>query len=290
MSDRLEREYQRIAKHSRSDPGTAGDDCEQSWVDILAEMLPPNYRIVTKGRLINYMGKMSPQLDIIVLHPSYPGALAHKKTYFVEGVVAAFECKLTLRRRDLAKFMSNSKSVKNLCCQKLGTPYSEMTTPLIYGLLANRSDLKQEQMDVELTKQDELHISHPRECPDLICVATTATWVMHRYVVDPDCGVPTTSYMKISSDEIASNPMREPEDAMIFTPVFAFFSELVYHLAWEDASLRRLAGIFGGADLRDCGGFSRKWSLEVLSTELRRKLKKHRFEDTLGWDDWSQMI
>src|SRR5690348_14207781 len=92
----ISQEYTRIQERVHEDPGTAGDQGEENWAAILRGWLPANYPVVTKGRIIDHDGKASPQVDVIVLSPFYPMSLRDKKLYFVGGVVAAFECKLTL--------------------------------------------------------------------------------------------------------------------------------------------------------------------------------------------------
>src|SRR5687767_13367978 len=93
--------YERIQKRSREDPGTAGDNGEENWRDLLRKWLPATYHVRTKGRIMNIHGDCSPQVDVIVLSPSYPPSLLDRKEYLEGGVVAAFECKVTLRPRDI---------------------------------------------------------------------------------------------------------------------------------------------------------------------------------------------
>jgi hypothetical protein len=94
-------EYQRIYNRSTQDPGTAGDEGENNWASFLAEWLP-GYQIVTKGRVLFPDGEASPQLDVIVLSGAYPKRLLEKKLFLSSGVIAAFECKTTLRSEHLA--------------------------------------------------------------------------------------------------------------------------------------------------------------------------------------------
>jgi hypothetical protein len=47
---------------------------------------------VTKGRILTETGYASPQIDVLILHPSYPKILLDKKMYLSGGVAAAFEC------------------------------------------------------------------------------------------------------------------------------------------------------------------------------------------------------
>src|SRR5258706_2694249 len=89
-------EYDRIQKRSLEDPGTAGDQGEENWATVFKDWLPPDYQVVTKGRLLSENGIAGPQVDIIILYPFYPKKLLDKKLYLTAGVAAAFECKNTL--------------------------------------------------------------------------------------------------------------------------------------------------------------------------------------------------
>jgi hypothetical protein len=90
-------EYNRILKRATQDPGTAGDQGEENWATLLKNWLPSYFHIVTKGRILCDNGYASPQIDILILHPSYPQILLDKKLYLAGGVAAAFECKTTIK-------------------------------------------------------------------------------------------------------------------------------------------------------------------------------------------------
>src|ERR1041384_2880064 len=94
VKESLSSDYSRIRARSREDPGTAGNQAEENWAEILRNWLPANYRVVTKGRILFKDGSTSPQVDVLVLTSSYPRGLGNEKYFFSGGVVAAFECKL----------------------------------------------------------------------------------------------------------------------------------------------------------------------------------------------------
>ena len=89
-------DYERIRNRSHEDPGTAGDQGEENWAELLRDWLSPAYQIVTKGRILGATGIASPQIDVIVLKAVYPKRLLSKKLFLADGVAAAFECKNTL--------------------------------------------------------------------------------------------------------------------------------------------------------------------------------------------------
>jgi tetratricopeptide (TPR) repeat protein len=60
-------EYNRIQMRATEDPGTAGDQGEENWAELLREWLPRSFEVVTKGRIISQEGETSPQIDVLVL-------------------------------------------------------------------------------------------------------------------------------------------------------------------------------------------------------------------------------
>ena len=107
-------EYRRIYRRTTEDPGTAGDEGEANWAGLLADWLPADLHVRTKGRILGVDGTASPQVDVIVLAGDYPRRLREKKLYLAEGVVAAFECKTTLKLSHLAKFFSNAAKISEI--------------------------------------------------------------------------------------------------------------------------------------------------------------------------------
>ena len=177
----LAAEYERIRRRSREDPGTAGDEGEENWRSLLHDWLPPNLPIVTKGRILSAGGNVSPQVDVIVLSPSYPRKLQSKKVYLAGGVLAAFECKLTLRPEHIRKCVDTAKVIRSLADEHgklIGTPYRELYSPITYGILAHNVDRETdafEKFDALIGRS--LHwYQHPRDLIDVICVATLSSW------------------------------------------------------------------------------------------------------------------
>src|SRR5438094_9937474 len=85
----LQDEYARIQKRAIEDPGTAGDQGEENWASLLRSWLPSYFRVETKGRILTSSGYASPQVDVLVLMPSYPAILLGEKLYLAGGVAAA---------------------------------------------------------------------------------------------------------------------------------------------------------------------------------------------------------
>ncbi len=189
---RISADYKRMQSLAREDPGTSGDQGEEDWAKILREWLPASFHVVTKGRIINSSGQTSPQVDVIVLSPSYPNGLLYNKLYIAAGVLAAFECK-------------RSKAVgTSVAISRLIRADQRIQQHIIYGLLAHSHLIASKRKPAELTLRDALiaedlkQVSDPRDCLDFVCVADLGTWSHSRFIVRSDesgKGVVGTAYM-----------------------------------------------------------------------------------------------
>jgi hypothetical protein len=187
IKESLARDYQRIRTRSRDDPGTAGDQAEEDWAGILRKWLPATYPVITKGRILFDDGSASPQVDILVLHPSYPLGLRGEKYVFAGGVIAAFESKLTLRRNDVRQAFKTASDIKRRTRERKPTPYDELNSPPIFGLLAHSLSLRGDRPSWALhdavEKYQVEYAQHPRELLDTICVADSATLPLSKTVL-----------------------------------------------------------------------------------------------------------
>jgi hypothetical protein len=306
ISLKMEAEYNRIRKSAAADPGTAGDEGEENWAQLFREWLPPTYRVVTKGQLVDESGNLSPQVDVIVLKPSYPNALHHKKKYFLAGVAAAFECKLTLKKAGIAKAIQTAAAIKRLAGSKQGTPYQELVSGPIVGILAHAHAWKGSDIDAIKTVDEHIRdsdlafVKHPRETADFVCVTNLATWVMSKDPLvrraekdDPVSraripveGGPSTTYFCHAPHE-----QQRDTASTTFTPIGVLVGELLVKLAWEDVALRDIAGYFIGVELSNASsGTCRYWSRNVYSSQLRRKISAGRLRDVITWDEWAVSI
>lgn len=182
-------EYTRICRRVNEDPGTAGDQGEENWKELLESWIPPYFQIVTKGRILSDSGETSPQVDVIVLSPDYPKSLLNCKEYLAGGVVAAFECKTTLRRKHIGEFVEHSRKIEKLAVNERGTPRKDLQSKIYYGLLAHSHEWKKENskpkenIENAIWEYDEKYITHPREIPDIICVADLGVWKSEKMIV-----------------------------------------------------------------------------------------------------------
>ena len=82
-------------------------------------------------------GLCKPQIDVIVLFPSYPRILLDNKFYLSGGVAAAFECKITLTAAHVRDAVETSAALKRSLPKREENPYKELHSGLLYGLLAH---------------------------------------------------------------------------------------------------------------------------------------------------------
>ncbi|MDD0843297.1 DUF6602 domain-containing protein [Pseudomonas sp. Gutcm_11s] len=287
----LASEYSRIQARVKEDPGTAGDEGENNWADLLRSWLPSNYHVTTKGRIINHLGEASPQVDVLVLHPSYPRHLLEKKYYLSGGVVAAFECKLTLKPSHLKKIFSNSSKIKRLYKNREGSPYHELHQPIIYGVLAHshawRSGKNGSAFEIlqSILKNQYHSIEHPREMLDLIAIADTATYILSKEIlIGPNIPKKKSQPKLMSSSELSEGVhigytcgWDEANNPWYGTTLGRLVCHLMERLAYEDPSLRPMAEFYVMSEL-DTGGIAcpdQWYSDAVFSNQSLETLRKN---------------
>jgi hypothetical protein len=293
ISSEMSAEYERIRLRAAEDPGTAGDEGEENWAAILRDWLPRTYEVVTKGRIINPRGETSPQIDVLVLSGSYPQKLLNKKLYLGAGVLAAFECKTTLKASHVDDAVSKCKLIKNLYYPRIGTPFQELHSPIVYGLLAHSHAWKsakstpRDNIDAALWQADRTAVTHPREQLDVLCVSDLGTWISHKSVDWTARGYEgrpsaSTTYMGHVHDQ---------GQATRFTPIGALISHLSRRLAWEDPSLRKMAEYYSHTNLAGSGeGPGRDWPGDIFDhfTTLVKRERQGSSRDQ--WDEWGMFF
>ncbi|MFC6223974.1 DUF6602 domain-containing protein [Hymenobacter artigasi] len=300
-------EYDRIQKRAAEDPGTAGDQGEENWATLLRNWLPHTFHIVTKGRILSYKGIAGPQIDILILQPEYPTHLLDKKLYLAGGVVAAFECKVTLKAHHITEFTKHSKEIKEHIFEETGTPYKELQGKIIYGLLAHSHSwkgIKSNPVD-NITNQiyntNLTYINHPKQMPDLICVADLAFWNGFKSVDYMSKAVATSpGYFTINQHDyhastgyfcFASSTLENQKFKEFITPIGMLISALFGKISWQYPSLKNLAEYFLQSLNKGIGnGMARKWEASIYSDNLKRKLESGQYLSNDTWDEWSKFI
>lgn len=278
----IEQEYYRIQKRVKDDPGTAGDQGEENWATIFKSWLPPNFQVVTKGRILSHDGIASPQVDVIILRPEYPTKLLDKKLYLAGGVLAAFECKLTLRLKHLEKFFQNSVKIKGLTKTRIGTPYKELQSPILFGLLAHSHNIEKTpdiKIDKKILDMDKVKINHPIYMPDIICVANIGTWISSKFAFINKCDA-ITSYIFHSKENKGTAQENVPIGSMLIY--------LMQKLGWEYSDLRSLSRYFTLTNIQGGGkGLQRQWKKLEYSNDLFDTMRTTKIKRQGYWNEWN---
>ena len=277
QTKKLADEYERVQRRVGEDPGTAGDQGEENWASLLRQWLPPEYRVITKGRILGHKGGASPQVDVVVLHPSYPPELVDKKLYLAAGVAAAFECKLTLTRDHIEKSIKTCAQIKKLTARRTGTPYLELNSPLLYGVLAHShswqapASTPRENITRAIEEVNQSAAGHPREILDVLCVADLGSWVLRKHeYLPPRFLRPTACVMTAFLPYVQPNP-----ELQHLSPIGALLLTLFQRLAWEDRRLRRMADFFSlvlSPRIGNAQAVPQMWDLDAVYTPKVKKL------------------
>jgi len=296
----LASEYGRIQRRVKEDPGIAGAQGEENWAALLRDWLPATYHVVTRGRIIDHRGVSSPEVDVLILHPAYPRHLLNKKHYLVAGVVAAFECKLTLRKQHLSRAFETCAKIKALAPAESGTPYCELHRMPIFGILAHAHSWKGPLAGGAFSLLESLNDKqfdgpqHPSEMLDVVCVANSATYCLtkdifigrgmnepHAVEFLADCNAPDG----IATSYVCS--WQEEDRPYLGTALGTLVSELIRRLAYHDPSLQSLANHYILSDMNP-GGIAQPnlWHSDILSKSVLAGLRKAKV-DPERWSEWS---
>lgn len=300
ISSEMSAEYERIQMRATEDPGTAGDQGEENWAELLRDWLPRTYEVVTKGRIISNDGTTSPQIDILVLSGAYPKKLLNKKLYLAAGVAAAFECKTTLTAAHITEAIETCRKIKSLFPLRLGTPYKELHTPIVYGLLAHSHSWKGEKSTPEgnierkLHEADARYVDHPRMQLDLLCVSDLAAWTSStmtffgpRQTQDWSAMAPIYGPNGSATSAYIGHTATNEQQVEQFTPVGVLISYLSQKLAWENPSLRDLADYYRITNISGSGkGVMRMWPSSIYSEGIRERVEVGMLSNGKPWDEW----
>jgi hypothetical protein len=302
----LENEYKRIRKRAREDPGTAGDQGEENWATLLKDWLPSYFHIVTKGRILTESGYASPQIDILILHPSYPKTLLSKKLYLAGGVAAAFECKTTLKASHVKDAVRTASEIRKNLPARLGSPYKELNSSIIYGLLAHshswKGDNSQPIDNIEkvLWEADSENVMHPIQCLDFISVSDLATWELRKVTLcDPASFTDQEEEVKhdgkngsgLSSYVCSAIDTNNQED--YFSPIGVLLAGLYLKLSWTFKDMRGLATYFLHPEVNMMGngqGKTRLWPTNIYSEETKNRVCDYQFPKDSLYDEWGSIF
>jgi hypothetical protein len=260
-------EYERIRARAREDPGTAGDQGELNWAELLRNWLPKSFHVVTKGRIIFANGEASSQVDVLVLSPGYPSGFLNKNLYLAAGVLAAFECKNTLRRQHIGRAMQASAKLGHL-----SRADRSVKQHIVYGLLAHSHNIAsrrrppKEVIDDALATADRAELDDPRDCLDFVCVADLGTWTLMRMPVEPRN---PSSAAAVDTSYLGQKTFQEPAPELITDPLGRFLTALLRRFGSTDPAIAAIASYFQSVGLFGMGGGpSRHWELTENSEDL----------------------
>jgi hypothetical protein len=239
---------------------------------------------------------------VLVLKPSYPYGLRSEKYVFSGGVIAAFECKLTLRAENVKRAFQVASEIKRKARIRIGTPYEELNSVPIYGLLAHSHSFRGKHPSWKLheiiEKYQTRYANHPRELLDIICVADCATLPLSKHILT-GCDLNqqeleelklldapgVVSSMYVIHDEQASASDVDHTGAILAGLVH----ELTFRMAFEDVSVRDWADHL--SDVGFYGGIGRPvyCAEEELSAETRRRLHAEGRTDD-RWSKWCKYL
>ena len=269
----------------------------QGWAKLLRGLLPSTYEVATKGQIISRDGRISREVEVLVLKRASFEKLVDHNLYSADCVAAAFDCKTTLSIGHIVEAMKACTEIKGLYPSRIGTPYRELHAPIIYGVLARSYSWKGEgrmpESDIEkiLSASDGAYVLHPRECLDLLCVADLGTWkavkVLTPLALASQCKTQTRSVLRdgftLQTAYMMARSTHENRNSH-FTPTGSFIFNLSRKLAWEDARLRDMSQYYRGVRMERLGlGKPRPWNFS-FSKAVIRQLRNHR----LNFDDWSE--
>ena len=294
----IEEEYARIQKRATEDPGTAGDQAEENWAAVLRGWLPSYFQIVTKGRILAESGYASPQIDLLVLSPSYPPILKDKKLYLAGGVTAAFECKTTLKAEHIREAVTTGAEIRRNLRKREGSPQKELNSTIVYGLLAHSHSWKGpqstplENIEGTLWAADLELVRHPVECLDLLCVADLAAWTVSKINYMNEKHFKTEEMAKMYAGRAQTGYMRhaigQERQEPYFSPLGVLFACLFSKLAWNFPEMRYLDLYFRAVNMYGAGqGKSRPWDISIYSDKVKERLLNEKLANPGLYDEWS---
>jgi hypothetical protein len=273
LGQEIKEEYDRLHQEALEDPQRAGHGGEATWVSVFKKWLPPAYPVLTREYIIPEIGTEKFEMDIVVLHPSYPEPLRSREEILAGGVAAAFSVRLTLDAAGIRDGVKRAVALRRAMQPRHGTPRKEMTAPFPVGMLAHTHDWKApnstpaanilsqfQSLDSELA-------GHPRESLDYLCVADLGFWSVLRMPYMPPMAVeydPGASEHQ-RMEGAASTVISQTSPSQTFTAVAQLITHLFVHPSYFDPMLRpladnlRLTGTSGSSS-----GENRLWDLNCI--------------------------
>ncbi len=302
LSRDLAEEYQRIQSELRGQPQNiqlSGHLAENVWARLVADWLPPQYKFGFRRYLLYERPvdgeSRSPEVDLVIFHPSYPHRLREQKEVLISGVVAAFSVKLSLTPSGLQEAIEAAAQLRRGIAPRHRGPIGDLVSPLIAGVLAqSHRDLgsdPQRGVTDRLMEASRLYDGsgatglgeadlllnagirrHPRNALDLVCVADLNCWHRHPSVLWKGPGEITKEEDKYVDFWNWQEPAEEP-GVRTAEPIAAFVGELWRKLANRDPAMAVVGDGFQFTETAGQGtGLGQLHSLRAVADGLVRPL------------------
>lgn len=167
-----------------------------------------------------------------------------------------------------------------------------MHAPIVYGLLAHSHSWKgdnstpEDNIEQKLRESDKLHVSHPRQTLDLLCVADLGTWISGK--LGP---VRARNHLLggAHSCYVQHTPSHQNQ-TKYFTAIGTLISNLSRRLAWEEPALRDIVDYYQFTNIGGTGeGVFRKWPISIYSENVQRSIQSGVFgasSSITTWNEW----
>ena len=146
-----------------------------------------------------------------------------------------------------------------------------------------------------------MHVSHPRQTLDLLCVADFGTWISGKILF---VGPPTLPGWDPSNPEIlsrfgpegsalsmyAQHTFSHERQTGSFTPIGTLISNLSRRLAWENPELRDLVDYYKDTEIGGTGQAPvRPWPISIYSEDVQRSIQggvSGASSHITTWNEW----
>jgi hypothetical protein len=231
--------------------------------------------------------------------PGYPKGLLSQKLYMAGGIAAAFECKTTLKSEHIREALETSSKIQRAMPKREGSPYKELNSPIVFGLLAHshhwkaKSSRPVEIIGNGLVESDLEFVRHPREALDVLCVADLGTGTVSKVNYMSTTQFPNAELAAIYAGRANSayichglNVAQKPPN---ISPLGSLFCCLYHKLAWVFPDMRGLDNYFRQVNLAGAGeGSMRNWDLSIYSEKIRQRVKNGECRNGADFfDEWS---
>ena len=186
----------------------------------------------------------------------------------------------------------NSVKIKKMLPSREGTPYDELFQLPIFGLLAHSSKFKKDIHDV-LDYQVFQSCQHPRELPDVFCVADTVIYECSKTVdIGPYSSADARDLFKgMDKDGGIITDYTCSREGLEFTYEGEVLGRLIAYLtgrmAYEDPSLRHFADYLSCIRWSGGIGMMTPWKKSSLSKEVIRRLIREGYQED-RWSKWQE--